>query len=138
MSFWGSPGFSHDPPSQWVWPRLLLMGLPMTAGMKSDSRFRLTAGFRKADVPAHQDDCGSNLTAIYHVMARGNARQAIVRDDADRRWLIDRLDHAVVNLVTPRPAHAPQIGQAGIGYGEAFQLKRDRTRSAEPARTVHQ
>ena len=28
--------------------------------------------------------------AIYHVMARGNARQKIVRDDADRRRLIGR------------------------------------------------
>ncbi len=29
--------------------------------------------------------------AIYHVMARGNARQKIVRDDADRRRLLDGL-----------------------------------------------
>jgi len=34
--------------------------------------------------------------AIYHVMARGNARQKIVRDDADRRRLIDGLEHTVV------------------------------------------
>ncbi len=34
--------------------------------------------------------------AIYHVMARGNARQKIVRDDADRRRLIDGLGQAVV------------------------------------------
>ena len=34
--------------------------------------------------------------AIYHVMARGNARQKIVRDDADRRRLIDSLERAVV------------------------------------------
>src|SRR5271155_699128 len=34
--------------------------------------------------------------AIYHVMARGNARQKIVRDDADRRRLIDGLEQAVV------------------------------------------
>src|SRR5262249_12925481 len=34
--------------------------------------------------------------AIYHVMARGNARQKIVRDDADRRRLIDGLENAVV------------------------------------------
>jgi putative transposase len=34
--------------------------------------------------------------AIYHVMARGNARQKIVRDDADRRWLIEGLEHTVV------------------------------------------
>ena len=34
--------------------------------------------------------------AIYHVMARGNARQKIVRDDADRRRLIDGLEHTVI------------------------------------------
>ncbi len=34
--------------------------------------------------------------AIYHVMARGNARQKIVRDDADRRRLISGLEQAVV------------------------------------------
>src|SRR5262245_14889484 len=34
--------------------------------------------------------------AISHVMARGNARQKIVRDDADRRRLIDSLERAVV------------------------------------------
>ena len=34
--------------------------------------------------------------AIYHVMARGNARQKIVRDDADRQRLIDGLEHAVI------------------------------------------
>ena len=34
--------------------------------------------------------------AIYHVMARGYARQKIVRDDADRRRLIDGLEHTVV------------------------------------------
>jgi hypothetical protein len=34
--------------------------------------------------------------AIYHVMARGNARQKIVRDDADRRRLIDGLEQSVV------------------------------------------
>jgi REP element-mobilizing transposase RayT len=34
--------------------------------------------------------------AIYHVMARGNARQKIVRDDADRRRLVDSLESAVV------------------------------------------
>jgi REP element-mobilizing transposase RayT len=33
--------------------------------------------------------------AIYHVMARGNARQKIVRDDADRRRLIDGLERTV-------------------------------------------
>ena len=34
--------------------------------------------------------------AIYHVTARGNARQKIVRDDADRRRLITGLEHNVV------------------------------------------
>jgi putative transposase len=34
--------------------------------------------------------------AIYHVMARDNARQKIVRDDADRRRLIVGLENTVV------------------------------------------
>jgi putative transposase len=34
--------------------------------------------------------------AIYHVMARGNGRQKIVRDDADRRRLVDGLEQSVV------------------------------------------
>ncbi len=34
--------------------------------------------------------------AIYHVMARGNPRQKIVRDDADRQRLIDGLEQAVI------------------------------------------
>jgi putative transposase len=34
--------------------------------------------------------------AIYHVMARANARQKIVRDDADRRRLIDGLERTIV------------------------------------------
>ena len=38
----------------------------------------------------------SQKRAIYHVMARGNARQKIVRDDADRRRLIDGLEQSVV------------------------------------------
>ena len=33
--------------------------------------------------------------AIYHVMARGNGRQDIVQDDADRGRLVACLDHAV-------------------------------------------
>ncbi len=33
--------------------------------------------------------------AIYHVMARGNARQDIVGDDEDRQRLVDELDKAV-------------------------------------------
>jgi putative transposase len=34
--------------------------------------------------------------AIYHIMARGNARQKIVRDDADRRRLVDGLEQTVM------------------------------------------
>ena len=34
--------------------------------------------------------------AIYHVMARGNGRQDIVRDDADRERLVEGLRRAVV------------------------------------------
>ena len=34
--------------------------------------------------------------ASYHVMARGNARQRIVRDGADRRRVIEGLEHAVI------------------------------------------
>ena len=34
--------------------------------------------------------------AIDHVMARCNVREVIVRDDGDRRWLIDGLEHTVV------------------------------------------
>jgi REP element-mobilizing transposase RayT len=33
--------------------------------------------------------------AIYHVMARGNARQRIIRDDAGRRRLLDGLERTV-------------------------------------------
>jgi REP element-mobilizing transposase RayT len=33
--------------------------------------------------------------AIYHVMSRGNGRQDIVRDDADRQRLVDGLEAAV-------------------------------------------
>src|SRR3954469_19092121 len=34
--------------------------------------------------------------AIYHVMARGDARQKIVRDDADRQRLVQGLEQTVV------------------------------------------
>src|SRR6516165_10671067 len=34
--------------------------------------------------------------AIYHVMARGNGRQHIVRDDVDRDRLVDHLGRAAV------------------------------------------
>src|SRR5690349_15401032 len=42
--------------------------------------------------------------AIYHVMARGNARQLIVRDDDDRRRLLDDLQRAVVRHGWELPA----------------------------------
>jgi hypothetical protein len=42
--------------------------------------------------------------AIFHVMARRTVRQRIVRDDADRRRLIDGL----------RPALQPTIAFAGL------------------------
>ena len=34
--------------------------------------------------------------AIYHVMARGNARQRIIRDDHDRERLLDDLRRTVL------------------------------------------
>jgi REP element-mobilizing transposase RayT len=34
--------------------------------------------------------------AIYHVMSRGNARQAIFRDDVDRQKLLDGLEDTVI------------------------------------------
>src|ERR1035437_7306690 len=36
--------------------------------------------------------------AIYHVTARGNAREAIVRDDADRDLFLDALGEVVTRL----------------------------------------
>jgi putative transposase len=43
--------------------------------------------------------------AIYHVMARGNARQKIVRDDADRQRLIDGLEQAVIRYGWELPSY---------------------------------
>jgi putative transposase len=43
--------------------------------------------------------------AIYHVMARGNARQKIVRDDADRQRLIDGLEQAVIRCGWELPSY---------------------------------
>ena len=51
--------------------------------------------------------------AIYHVMSRGNARQAIFRDDADRQKLRDDLEDTVVRcgwelfafVFMPNPFH---------------------------------
>jgi putative transposase len=43
--------------------------------------------------------------AIYHVMARGNARQRIVRDDADRQRLIEGLEQAVVRYGWELPCY---------------------------------
>jgi hypothetical protein len=34
--------------------------------------------------------------AIYHLMARGNGRQDIVRDDVDREWLQEQLGKAAI------------------------------------------
>ena len=42
--------------------------------------------------------------AIYHVMARGNARQDIVHDDDDRRRLLDDLERTVVRSGWELPA----------------------------------
>ena len=33
------------------------------------------------------------LGAFYHVIARGNQRQAIFHDDTDRTYYLDRLEH---------------------------------------------
>jgi putative transposase len=43
--------------------------------------------------------------AIYHVMARGNARQKIVRDDADRQRLIEGLEQAVIRYGWEIPSY---------------------------------
>src|SRR6202044_3779906 len=43
--------------------------------------------------------------AIYHVMARGNARQRIVRDDADRQRLIEGLEQAVIRYGWELPCY---------------------------------
>jgi putative transposase len=43
--------------------------------------------------------------AIYHVMARGNARQKIVRDDTDRQRLIDGLEQAVIRYGWELPSY---------------------------------
>src|SRR5262249_25198243 len=82
--------------------------------------------------------------AIYHVMARGNARQKIVRDDADRRRLIAGLEHTVIRcrwespayvimdnhlhllLKTPRPNLA--AGMQGLLSGYALWVSRRRHR----------
>jgi REP element-mobilizing transposase RayT len=42
--------------------------------------------------------------AIYHVMARGNARQDIVDDDGNRRRLLDDLERTVVRSGWELPA----------------------------------
>src|SRR5436305_6252942 len=74
--------------------------------------------------------------AIYHIMARGNARQKIVRDDVDRRRLVDGLEHTVLRwgwellsyvimgnhlhllLKTPQPNLA--VGMQGLLSGYAI------------------
>ena len=44
--------------------------------------------------------------AIYHVMARGNARQRIVRDDHDRERLLDDLRRTVLRWAVENQATA--------------------------------
>jgi putative transposase len=74
--------------------------------------------------------------AIYHVMTRGNARQDIVHDDADRRRLLDDLERAVLKagwellsfvlmsnhlhllLKTPRPNLARGMQAFLSGYAQ--------------------
>jgi REP element-mobilizing transposase RayT len=81
---------------------------------------------------------------IYHVMARGDARQNVVRDDADRRRLIERLEHTVIRcgwellcyvimgnhlhllLQAPRPDLA--AGMQGLLSGYAIRWGRRRGR----------
>ena len=76
--------------------------------------------------------------AIYHVMARGNARQKIVRDESDRRRLVEGLEHTVVRsgwellcyvimgnhlhllLQTPRPNLASGMQNLLSGYATWF------------------
>ena len=43
--------------------------------------------------------------AIYHVMARGNDRQRIVREDADRQRLIEGLEQAVIRYGWELPCY---------------------------------
>jgi REP element-mobilizing transposase RayT len=82
--------------------------------------------------------------AIYHVMARGNARQKIVRDDTDRRRLMAGLEHTVIRcgwellayavmnnhlhllLKTPRPNLG--AGMQGFLSGYALWVGRRRQR----------
>lgn len=80
--------------------------------------------------------------AIYHVMARGNARQLIVRDDQDRRRLLADLERSVVRhqwellafvvmgnhlhllLKTPRP----NLARGMQGFLSAYALWSNRRR----------
>jgi hypothetical protein len=60
--------------------------------------------------------------AIDHAMARRNARQKIVRDDADRRWLIDGLEQTVVCSDWELPHYVvswPRGGFAVTAFGAA-------------------
>ena len=64
--------------------------------------------------------------AIYHVMARGNARQKIVRDDADRQRLIEGLEQAVIRYGWELPSYVVMgnhlhlrrrfVGQLVVGF----------------------
>ena len=60
---------------------------------------------------------------LYHITARGNARQSIYKDDADRRALLMTLTAVVAMraMSLPHPgsvvAYAPQAGLAGSRNG---------------------
>jgi hypothetical protein len=43
--------------------------------------------------------------ATYHLMARGNAQQQIIRDDAGRRRLNEGLGHAVIRYGWELPSY---------------------------------
>ena len=45
------------------------------------------------------------VSELYHVMARGNARQKIVRDDTDRGRLLEGLEHAVIRYGWELPTY---------------------------------
>jgi hypothetical protein len=60
--------------------------------------------------------------AVYQVMARGNARQKIVRDDSDRRRLTDGSEQGVVRYGwqerrAPRQPPVPPLRKGGKGTG---------------------
>ena len=82
--------------------------------------------------------------AIYHIMARGNARQKIVRDDVDRTRLVGGLEHTVsrcgwellsyafldnhLHLLVKTPRPNLSAGMQGFLSGYALWLSRRRQR----------